>query len=152
MEGRGQETAPHLVVSSKSKSNANRLVRAAGGVVVRGSPDGTTEVLLVHRPRYDDWSFPKGKLNRGETDEEAARREVEEETACRCRLLEDLGVRRYQDRRGRPKQVRYWRMEVEESSPFVPNDEVDALRWIPLEEAATLLSYDGDRALLASLH
>ncbi|MDQ1519313.1 MAG: 8-oxo-dGTP diphosphatase [Actinomycetota bacterium] len=123
--------------------------------MTRERPDGTTEVLVVHRPRYDDWSLPKGKLHPGESFEEAARREVEEETGCRCRLLDELGVRHYQDRHGRPKEVRYWRMavegEVEDEAPFVPNDEVDEVRWLPIDEAATLLSYDGDRRLLEVL-
>jgi 8-oxo-dGTP diphosphatase len=126
-------------------------VRAAGGVVTRLDGDGRTEVLVVHRPKYDDWSFPKGKLDPGETDEAAAVREVEEETGLRCELGEELGVRRYTDRHGRPKQVRYWRMEPVATSPFVPNDEVDALRWLRTDEAATLLSYDGDRRLLEVL-
>jgi 8-oxo-dGTP pyrophosphatase MutT (NUDIX family) len=129
-------------------NNDRPVVRAAGGVVTRERDDGTTEVLVVHRPRYDDWSFPKGKNDPGERDEDAARREVEEETGYRCRLVEELGVRRYEDRRGRPKQVRYWRMEVVDHDPFVPNHEVDELRWLPADEAATLLSYDGDRRLL----
>ena len=87
------------------------VVRAAGGLVTREVGDGV-EVLVVHRPRYDDWSFPKGKLDAGERDEDAAVREVEEETGFRCRLLDELGYRRYRDRKRRPKQVRYWRMEV----------------------------------------
>jgi 8-oxo-dGTP diphosphatase len=149
MEGGVEEAPARLVVTSKS--DRNRLVRAAGGVVVRPGAGGGTEVLVVHRPRYDDWSFPKGKLDPGESDEQAALREVEEETACRCRLLDELGIRRYEDRHGRPKQVRYWRMEVEEPGAFLPNDEVDELRWIPVHEAATLLSYDGDRRFLSAL-
>jgi 8-oxo-dGTP diphosphatase len=132
-------------------NEAGPVVRAAGGVITRAAPNGTVEVLVVHRPRYDDWSFPKGKLDPGETEEDAARREVEEETGQRCRLLGELGVRHYEDRHGRPKQVRYWRMEVVEADEFVPNDEVDQLRWIPVGEAATLLSYEGDRAFLHSL-
>jgi 8-oxo-dGTP pyrophosphatase MutT (NUDIX family) len=126
-------------------------VRAAGGVVTRRNGAGVTEVLLVHRPKYDDWSFPKGKLDPGETDEDAAVREVEEETGVRGELKEELGVRRYTDRHGRPKEVRYWRMEPRSSSEFVPNDEVDALRWLAVDEAATLLSYEGDRRLLEVL-
>jgi 8-oxo-dGTP pyrophosphatase MutT (NUDIX family) len=133
------------------KAKDDRVVRAAGGVVTRRTDDGTTEVLVVHRPRYDDWSFPKGKLDAGETDEHAALREVEEETGWRCRLRDELGVRRYEDRHGRPKLVRYWHMEPLGAEPFVPNDEVDTVRWIPAGEAARLLSYDGDRRLLDKL-
>lgn len=122
-------------------------VRAAGGVVVR-TRDGRSEVLVVHRPRYDDWSFPKGKCEPGESDEDAARREVWEETGCQCRLLEELPTVRYIDNRGRPKQVRWWRMEVRHDEPNVPNEEVDALRWCSADEAAGLLTYQQDRDLL----
>ena len=118
-------------------------VRAAGGLVVR---DGL--VCLVHRPRYDDWSLPKGKLDPGEGFEQAALREVEEETGLRCRLRGELPEVRYTDARGRPKLVRYWVMDVVDDSGFSPNDEVDELRWVPLAEAARLLSYKRDRELV----
>jgi len=118
-------------------------VRAAGGLVVR---DGL--VCLVHRPRYDDWSLPKGKLDPGEGFEQAALREVEEETGLRCRLRGELPEVRYTDARGRPKLVRYWVMDVVDDSGFSPNDEVDELRWAPLAEAARLLSYERDRELV----
>jgi 8-oxo-dGTP diphosphatase len=124
------------------------VVLAAGGVVTRPGTGGAAEVLLVHRPKYDDWSLPKGKLERDEREDDAARREVEEETGYRCRLLEELGVRRYEDRHGRPKQVRYWHMEPIAFEPFTPGDEVDEIRWLPPGEAVTLLSYEGDRRLI----
>jgi 8-oxo-dGTP diphosphatase len=114
-------------------------VRAAGGVVVR---DG--RVAVVHRPRYDDWSVPKGKLDEGEGFEEAALREVLEETGLRCVLREELEATHYHDRKGRPKVVRYWRMEVQ-GGEFTPNDEVDELRWLAPEEARAHLTYDRDR-------
>jgi 8-oxo-dGTP pyrophosphatase MutT (NUDIX family) len=118
-------------------------VRAAGGVVRRGD-----DVLLVHRPKYDDWTLPKGKLDPGETDEQAALREVEEETGLRCRLGRELPTIRYDDRHGRAKQVRYWEMEPE-SGEFVPNAEVDEVRWLPPAEALALMTYDRDRDVLA---
>jgi 8-oxo-dGTP pyrophosphatase MutT (NUDIX family) len=121
-------------------------VRAAGGVVLR---DG--RVAVVHRPRYDDWTLPKGKLDRGETFEQAALREVEEETGLRCRLVRELPEVRYAARGGRPKLVRYWLMEVEEDPPFVVGDEVDELRWLEPSEALALLTYDRDRDLLLGL-
>ncbi len=124
-------------------------VRAAGGLVVRPGAAGR-EVALVHRPRYDDWSLPKGKVDPGETDEDCARREVEEETGLRCRLGRELPSTRYVDRKGRSKQVRYWQMEVE-GGAFVANDEVDELRWLAPAEALALLSYDHDRALVAGV-
>jgi 8-oxo-dGTP diphosphatase len=125
------------------------VVRAAGGVVVRDE-----QVLLVHRPRYDDWSFPKGKREGDETDEETALREVVEETGLACGLGPELGEARYRDHRGRPKIVRYWLMTAasEDDGPgFVPGDEVDEVRWCAFEDAATLLTYPYDRDLLTHL-
>jgi 8-oxo-dGTP diphosphatase len=123
-----------------------REVRAAGGAVVR---DGL--VAVVHRPKYDDWSLPKGKLEPGETWEQAALREVEEETGLRCTLAEPLESTRYTDRKGRPKEVRYWRMEVAADTGLGPDDEVDELRWVPLDEAETLLTHAHDRALVRAV-
>jgi 8-oxo-dGTP diphosphatase len=120
-------------------------VEAAGGVVVR---DGT--VLLVHRPRYDDWTLPKGKLDPGESFEDAAVREVQEETGLRCRLVRELPSTEYRVGR-RAKIVRYWLMEPESDMPFVPNDETDELRWLPPQEALALLSYDRDREVVAAI-
>jgi 8-oxo-dGTP pyrophosphatase MutT (NUDIX family) len=120
-------------------------VDAAGGVVER---DGS--VLLVHRPRYDDWTFPKGKLDPGESFEDAALREVEEETGLRCTLGRELPAIRYEVN-GRPKLVRYWLMTPEAEPGFVPNDETDELRWVTPDEARGLLSYDRDRDVLAAI-
>ena len=119
-------------------------VRAAGGVVVR---DGL--VALVHRPRYDDWTLPKGKLDKGESFEEAALREVDEETGLHARLVRELPSVNYEVR-GRPKVVRYWLMEVESDAGFVANDEVDEVRWVEPAEARALLTYDRDRDVLAA--
>jgi 8-oxo-dGTP diphosphatase len=121
-------------------------VEAAGGLVVRESAE-LVEVAIVHRPRYDDWSLPKGKLNPGEEWASAALREVEEETGMRCELGEELGAVRYRDRKGRPKQVRWWRMRPLEGE-FVPGDEVDELRWLAPAEALELLDYEQDRELV----
>jgi 8-oxo-dGTP pyrophosphatase MutT (NUDIX family) len=133
--------------------SATPTVRAAGGIVhVRGD-DGELLVLLVHRPRYDDWTLPKGKADPGERDEDTARREVEEETGLRCVLGERAGQTRYRDSKGRDKIVRYWLMEPESGSSaaadaFVPNDEVDQIRWCSVAEATKQLSYAHDRKLL----
>jgi len=121
------------------------VVRAAGGLVVRGG-----RVLLVHRPAYDDWSFPKGKCDDGESDETCALREVEEETGLRCELLEEVGATSYVDGRGRPKTVRYWRMQPV-NGDFVPHDEVDEIRWETPDRAAGLLTWSRDLALLERL-
>jgi 8-oxo-dGTP diphosphatase len=121
-------------------------VRAAGGVVLR---DGL--VAVVHRPKYGDWSLPKGKLEPDETWEQAALREVEEETGLRCTLAEPLEATFYTDRKGRPKEVRYWRMEVATDTGLGPDDEVDEVRWVPLDEAEALLTHAHDRALVRAL-
>jgi 8-oxo-dGTP pyrophosphatase MutT (NUDIX family) len=118
-------------------------IEAAGGVVVR---DG--QVLVVHRPKYDDWSLPKGKLDPGEDHATAALREVAEETGLRARLVRELPSTSYRDRFGRPKTVRYWLMEVA-GGAFTPNPEVDEARWLAPAEAASLLSYQRDRWLIA---
>jgi 8-oxo-dGTP diphosphatase len=120
------------------------LIRAAGGVIVR---DG--RVLLVHRPRYDDWTLPKGKLDSGESWQEAARREVEEETGLRCGAGEELGRTFYVDSRGRDKEVRYYLMEADGEASA--QNEVDDVRWVPLADAGELLSYDRDAELLGLL-
>jgi 8-oxo-dGTP pyrophosphatase MutT (NUDIX family) len=124
-------------------------VKAGGGLVWRVE-GGTPQVALVHRPKYDDWSFPKGKLDGGETYEEAALREVEEETGLRCRLGAELASATYRDGSGRAKVVRYWAMTAVKGS-FSVNDEVDELRWTPVDKAARRLSYDHDAVVLASL-
>jgi 8-oxo-dGTP pyrophosphatase MutT (NUDIX family) len=125
-------------------------VAAAGGLVTRGTGDAT-EVVLVHRPKYDDWTFPKGKVETGETDEAAAAREVREETGFDCTLGEELATVRYVDGRGRPKRVRYWMMTVVGGDADVPNDEVDDLCWLSLRDASTLLTYEHDQALARRL-
>ena len=125
-------------------------VVAAGGLVVRPGAEGP-EVLLVHRPRYDDWSFPKGKQDPGESEAETALREVTEETGFSCTLGPYLGHVRYHDHKGRSKVVHYWQMTPAGEGVFEPDREVDAIRWCDGTEAATLLSYAHDRALLARL-
>ena len=124
-------------------------VRAAGGLVWRRRGD-VIEVALVHRPAYDDWSLPKGKLQDGEREEDAALREVEEETGLRCRLERPVGTNRYRDRRGREKIVAYWLMRPLRGR-FRPTREVDQIRWLPVEAAADALTYEHDRALLLEL-
>ena len=117
-------------------------VLAAGGLVVRHG-----RVAVVHRPKYDDWSLPKGKLNDGESWEDAALREVREETGLSCTLREELDSVEYTDPKGRPKTVRYWRMDPL-AGEFAPNDEVDELRWLDPDDAARCLTYDHDRQLV----
>jgi 8-oxo-dGTP pyrophosphatase MutT (NUDIX family) len=135
-----RELAPSVAWAAMSDR-----VEAAGGVVVR---DG--QVALVHRPRYDDWTLPKGKLDPGESFEDAALREVEEETGMRAHLVRELPSTNYEVD-GQPKIVRYWLMEVDEEGAFVPNEETDELRWVALDQALGLLTYDRDRDVLASV-
>jgi 8-oxo-dGTP pyrophosphatase MutT (NUDIX family) len=125
----------------------SQVVLAAGGVV-RDERRGS--VLLVHRPRYDDWTFPKGKALEGESDEDCALREVEEETGLSCELEFELPTSEYRLRNGRRKRVRYWAMwplggEAE------PRTEVDDIAWLPLGEAERKLTYDRDRIVLEAL-
>jgi 8-oxo-dGTP diphosphatase len=140
----GDRQMPGLVVMDPEAAE----VKASGGVVWRRGRDGP-EVVLVHRPRYDDWSLPKGKLDAGETWEAAALREVAEEVGLRCRLGDELPPVRYRDNKGRDKAVRYWLMEPEDdAAAFTPNDEVDEMRWIERAGAAALLSYPRDAELV----
>jgi 8-oxo-dGTP pyrophosphatase MutT (NUDIX family) len=119
------------------------MVRAAGGIVVR---DG--RVLLVHRPKYDDWSFPKGKLDADETWEEGALREVEEETGLRCTIGEEVGRSHYSVPQG-PKEVRYFSMTSDDDAHA--QNEVDEVRWVRLDDARAFLTHDRDRELLERL-
>lgn len=143
---RPQEAA---VVARLSKHDEAE-VRAAGGVVVRAGSGDEPEVLLVHRPKYDDWTIPKGKLDAGESDLEAAVREVEEETGLHCQVGRELPSVSYNDRNGRSKVVRYWEM-TPSSGRFTPSHEVDDARWLPLSAASRFLTYERDRTVLQAV-
>jgi 8-oxo-dGTP pyrophosphatase MutT (NUDIX family) len=118
--------------------------------VHRRDASDAVEVLLVHRPKYDDWSFPKGKADGDESDEECALREVAEETGLRCELEEELASTSYVDSRGRPKVVRYWAMRPLDGT-FAPGGEVDAIRWVGLEDAESILTWERDLDVLRSV-
>ena len=126
------------------------VVRAAAGAVWRQGSDGTIEVLLVHRPRYDDWSLPKVKCDDGEADEACARREVAEETGFSCSLGSELPSQRYVDRQGRDKIVRYWAMTIVAGEGRLDH-EVDEVAWLPLPAAARRLTYERDVEVLDAL-
>lgn len=129
--------------------STTKVTPAAGGVVWRpaaGSPSGV-EVLLVHRPRYDDWTFPKGKTDQGETAPVTAAREIHEETGLKVRLGHPLPQVTYRIRQG-VKEVSYWLAKPRGTSAFVPNDEVDRLAWLSPRKARKRLSYDHDATLL----
>jgi 8-oxo-dGTP pyrophosphatase MutT (NUDIX family) len=121
-------------------------VAAAGGVLI-SSDDGAPRVCVIHRPKYMDWSLPKGKLEEGEGWQEAALREVEEETGYRARALDELDQVSYLDRKSRRKLVRYWLMEPLDGQ-FEPHGEVDELRWVSPEEADRLLTYEHDKEIV----
>ncbi|MBA2752020.1 MAG: NUDIX hydrolase [Actinobacteria bacterium] len=131
---------------------AEEWVRAAGGVVWRRQEGGTgvIELLLVHRPKYDDWSLPKGKNEPGESDEACALREVREETGLACELGPHLGDIFYTDQRGRPKAVRFWAMRPA-GGEFAPNDEVDEVKWLPVPDALNAVSRRQDGEVIGLL-
>jgi 8-oxo-dGTP diphosphatase len=108
-------------------------------------------VLLIHRPRYGDWSLPKGKANDGETDEEAAIREIEEEIGVEAELGPELPSTRYRDARGRDKVVRYWAVELPPGVEPFAGDGVSEVRWVPLDEVTRELSWDRDHAVIHGL-
>ncbi|MEV7190653.1 NUDIX hydrolase [Streptomyces sp. NPDC093510] len=128
------------------------VVRAAGCLLWRPAPTAPhgIELALVHRPKWSDWSHPKGKLEPGETARGAAVREVLEETGMTCELGAELPTARYRDARGRPKEVRYWAAEAL-SGTFAPNSEVSELRWLSPDAARRQLSYDRDAELVTDL-
>lgn len=123
------------------------LIRAAGGVLFRPSRRGRDKVAVVYREARGDWTFPKGKLDEGESFEEAALREVVEETGITAKIRRFIGSTNYTHRKGRPKIVAYYLMESI-SGEFVPNEEVDELRWVTLDEAFELLTWDRDQELI----
>jgi 8-oxo-dGTP pyrophosphatase MutT (NUDIX family) len=126
------------------------VVRAAGGAIWRRAADGSLEVALIHRPRYDDWSLPKGKVDPGETDEQAALREVREEASVEARMGPELPSTTYLDRSGKQKRVRYWAMTVA-AGTLAADNEVDEAVWVRLDEARGRLSYPRDLVVLDAL-
>ncbi|HEY5304347.1 MAG TPA: NUDIX hydrolase [Acidimicrobiales bacterium] len=124
----------------------NDLIRAAGGVVIRPVPNGRYEVACIYRAARGDWTFPKGKLNYGETFEQAALREVFEETGMQCEVIRFAGTTNYTHRKGKPKIVAYYLMSAT-AGEFAPNEEVDELVWLPLEQVREHLTWDRDQEL-----
>lgn len=124
------------------------MIKAAGAVVWREENPFDLEVLLVHRPRYEDWSFPKGKIEEGEAAITAAFREVKEETGVSAIFGQYLGSSSYKNDDGK-KKVKYWMAQARvDSSPFIPNDEVDKIEWVSIKEARHFLTHDEDRDIL----
>jgi 8-oxo-dGTP diphosphatase len=138
---------PITLPIDKVQGSRRRVVLAAGGLISRRAEGGAVEVLIIHRPHRQDWTFPKGKVEDGETWEACALREVEEETGLRCRLEGELPPTTHLDHKGRLKVVRYWAMSPVGGAAR-PRNEVDAVRWVHLDLAARMLTYEQDRALL----
>ena len=124
----------------------NDLIRAAGGIVMRFVPGGRVEIACIYREARGDWTFPKGKLDEGETFEQAALREVHEETGMVCHVMRFVGTTNYTHRKGKPKIVAYYLMSVGDGE-FTPNEEVDELVWLPLEQVRANLTWDRDQEL-----
>lgn len=126
-----------------------RVIQAAGGLVFRHSSRGKLRILVVHRPRYDDWGLPKGKADKNESPQETAIREVLEETGYRCRVVAPLGTTRYRVSGG-VKEVNWFAMRPLPDSPgFRKNKEVDEVRWLSRKKAIALCDYDNDRQLIS---
>ena len=134
----------------KADGSNDEMVRASGVLPFRADGNGGFQVLVIHRPRYDDWSFPKGKVEPGETDQQCALRELAEETGVIGGLGLELPKAEYVDHKGRPKEVRYWLMLLDDDQPaaFVPNEEVDVFEWCASDKARQKLSYPVDQRLL----
>ena len=124
----------------------NDLIRAAGGIVTRFVPGGRVEVACIYRESRGDWTFPKGKIEEGETFEQGALREVLEETGIHCRVVRFVGTTNYTHRKGKTKIVAYYLMNSVDGE-FAPNEEVDVLVWLPLEQVRTHLTWDRDQEL-----
>jgi 8-oxo-dGTP diphosphatase len=129
----------------------NDLIRAAGGVVYRFTASSHVEIACIYREARGDWTFPKGKLDKKETFEQAALREVWEETGMRCVVERFIGTTNYTHRKGKPKIVAYYLMSVTDGE-FSANDEVDELVWLPLEQVRSHLTWDRDQELFDLVH
>lgn len=136
-------------MSNDSLSQNKDVILAAGGVVWRES-NGERLVAIVHRPKYDDWTLPKGKLKDGETWQVAAQREVEEEIQCRVRVEDFAGCCCYSVD-GIPKVILFWQMELVQEEKFIPNKEIDKLLWLPRDWAIVNLDYEVERDILKAL-
>jgi len=134
----------------RKKTMQKRVIRAAGGLLWRDS-EGGLELAVVHRPRYDDWVLPKGHLDKGEGWEDAAVREVIEETCCQAKIGDFAGTISYLAN-GKPKIVLFWHMSLLGEDDFIPTKETDSIHWLTVEEALEQLQYSTERALVSRNH
>lgn len=132
-----------LIVPADAPSD---LIRAAGGIVIRRTAASHVEVACIYREARGDWTFPKGKLDKGETFEQAALREVLEETSLHCEIVRYIGATNYTHRKGKPKVVAYYLMHALEGE-FEANEEVDVLVWLPLDQVRDHLTWERDQEL-----
>jgi 8-oxo-dGTP pyrophosphatase MutT (NUDIX family) len=142
-----QQTKEQRLATKILEVTSVSAIRAAGGVICRTGASDETEIAVIHRPAYDDWTLPKGKVEPNESPEDCALREVREETGFKCELVRPLGCTAYVDRRGRDKVACYWVMEVR-GGRFRPGIEVDKLVWLPVAQAVKRLSYGRDKTLV----
>ncbi len=130
----------------KNKKADVDVIQAAGGLIWRNT-SGDKELAIIHRPKYNDWTLPKGKLNPGESWKEAALREVQEETGCKVEIDSFAGCICYTPE-NIPKIVLYWNMKLIGDCHFQPNKEVDQLQWLKIKDALALLDYQIEKDLI----
>ena len=130
----------------RNKKTGVDVIQAAGGLVWRNDT-GEKKLAIIHRPKHDDWTLPKGKLEQGESWKEAALREVREETGCQA-IIEDFAGCTCYTPRDIPKIVLYWNMKLIDEGNFTPNKEVDKIQWFKIEDALTMLDYQSERELI----
>ena len=125
-----------------------KVIEAAGGILWKETSSGF-KLAIIHRKQYDDWSLPKGKREPGESWQETALREVREETGCRATLGEFIGSAAYAINGQTPKVVLFWHMTAKSSCKFIPNSEVDKLKWVSPKNALKFLNYEDERAIVS---